>query len=175
MIDILAILTGVFTRLVIHWPNFTAVGGLSLFLGSTGNRKWSWAVPLLTMLISDLLLSRVYGLVFHPMTLVVYGSFLAYWLLGTLLRDKKTPGRLIGLSLLSSLLFFLITNNVFLATGASLYPKTLAGLLASYTAGLPFLAPTAIGDLATSAIAFSIYWAVLPERKSAPKLATISN
>lgn len=175
MIDILAILTGVFSRLIIHWPNFTAVGGLSLWLGASGNRKWSFLTPLATMLISDLLLGHVYGTVWHSMTPAVYGSFLIYWLLGTRLRDKKKPGLMIALSLCSSLLFFLITNNVFLAAGPSLYSKTLAGLMASYTAGLPFLAPTAIGDLATSAIAFSIYWYALPAKKPAVKFAPSIN
>ncbi|MDX1666478.1 MAG: DUF6580 family putative transport protein, partial [Saprospiraceae bacterium] len=54
--------------------------------------------------------------------------------------------RLLGSSLLASVVFFLITNFGVWA-GSPLYPPTAEGLAACYIAGIPFFWNTLLGDL----------------------------
>jgi hypothetical protein len=54
------------------------------------------------------------------------------------------------------MVFFLVSNfSVWLESG--MYPKSVAGLLACYAAGLPFLGNTVFGDLFYSAVMFGSY------------------
>jgi hypothetical protein len=53
----------------------------------------------------------------------------------------------IGAALASSVSFFLVSNFVVWAAWNGMYPKTLAGLLTCYTAGIPFFRGTVESDL----------------------------
>ena len=53
---------GAAARLLPHWPNFTPVGGIGLFAGSRLRRSYAWTLPIAAMLMSDPLLSLVYGI-----------------------------------------------------------------------------------------------------------------
>jgi len=76
----------------------------------------------------------------------MYGSFALIALLGmSILKKIKLPALIAG-SLGASVIFFLITNFGAWATGM-MYPLNMTGLLASYTAGLPFFLNTIAGDL----------------------------
>lgn len=87
----------------------------------------------------------------------VYGSFLLSGLIGLLIKKHKTIFTVVGGSLLSSVLFFLITNFAVWADPRSFYPQGIEGLLASYTAGLPFFRNTILGDLFFSGLFFGGY------------------
>ncbi len=166
---ILLIILGVFTRLIPHWPNFTAIGGLSLFAGAALPRRTSWTVPLGSMLISDYLLTATRHQPFwHGQLLAVYLSFGFIWLLGTTIRRQANFLLIGGASLGASSLFFLLTNSVWLTVGHGLYQHTLAGQLASYVAALPFFGPTVLSDLATTLSLFVLARLTLNK----PKLAS---
>jgi len=60
----------------------------------------------------------------------------------------------------SSLLYFLVTNFAVWYSGLVPYPHTAAGLAASYTAGLPFLWNGMLGDLFYNAILFGAYYLI---------------
>ena len=99
------------------------------------------------MALSDLAL----GL--HASLPFVYAAFAAIVGLGLLLRTRRSV-RTVGTAALgASLLFFGVTNLAVWALGG-LYPLTGAGLLAAYTAALPFYAPTLAGDLFYTALLF---------------------
>lgn len=167
----LLIITGILTRLIPHWPNFTAVGGLTLFAGAIGNKKTSWLIPLAIMGSSDLILTRNAAHFWHGATLAVYASFLLIWWLGHNLTSRRPIWKITLTSIASSLVFFLVTNNVFFIIGPSLYPRTTAGLMTSYLAGLPFLTPMLISDLLTSVLLFVGYaWLT----RWQPKRASVS-
>jgi hypothetical protein len=76
-----------------------------------------------------------------------------------ILRNKVTGVRVLGASISASAIFFLVTNfSVWAESG--MYPKTAAGLAACYTAGIPFLGNTILGDLFFSVAMFGVYeWA----------------
>lgn len=150
------LLTGlaILGRLLPHPPNFTPLTGATLFGGAKLSRPWNYLLPLGVLLLTDIFL----GL--HKTMPYVYGSFLLIAVLGEWTL-KKNPNllKVAGVSLLSSALFFIITNfGVWQAGG--LYPHTLAGLVQSYAMGLPFWRNTLLGDLMFSTGFFALYqWA----------------
>lgn len=135
-------------RLLPHWPNFTPVAAMALFGGAHfASRRAAFAVPLLAMLASDL----VIGL--HASVPFVYAAFAAIVGLGLLVRRRPTVLTVGGAALAGSVLFFVVTNLGAWAVGG-LYPYTPAGLVAAYTAGIPYFAPTVAGDLFYTALLF---------------------
>jgi hypothetical protein len=70
---------GMLARLVPHAPNFTPVGGVSLFAGGRLNGWKAYALPLVLMLVTDPLVG---GYSFS--TPFVYASFLIYVWIGFL-------------------------------------------------------------------------------------------
>lgn len=146
---------GVVARLIPHLPNMTPIGATALFGGAQLKKPWSYTLPLLTMFISDIFLG------FHNTMLYVYGSFALTVFIGEMfLKKNPTVAKAALLGVVSSLVFFLITNFGVWEVGG-LYPKTMSGLVESYVMGLPFLRNMMIGDVLYSAGIFALYsWAV---------------
>ncbi len=140
------------TRLLPHPPNFTPVMAMALFGGAylTSNRA-AFAVPLLAMLLSDLLI----GL--HNLLPVVYFCILLTTCIGLLLRSRKSLVAVTAAALGSSVLFFVITNFGVWYSGA-IYPKSAEGLIACYVAAIPFFQNTLFGTLGYSAILFGGFY-----------------
>jgi len=134
------ILLAVVARLVPHAPNFAPIGGLALFSGAHFKKKSALLIPLAAMFFSDIFLG------FHKTIPYVYLSFILITIIGKYLKENPKVINLISASLLSSVLFFLITNFGVWVTG-SMYLKTVNGLLQSYLMGLPFFRNTLISDL----------------------------
>lgn len=139
----LLILVSIFGRLIPHPANVTPVGAVSLVGGAKLNRLWRWTVPFIALALSDLFLG------FSFATPFVYASFAINILLGQWIQGDNRYLKLGGLCAAGSLQFFLITNLAVWLEGL-LYPPTLSGLAQCYTAGLPFLKNTLLGDLAWS-------------------------
>jgi hypothetical protein len=158
----LMILAAAFTRLIPHYPNFTAVGAMALFGGAYfTNKKMAFVIPLLALFISDLFIG------FYSGMWIVYLSFILIVFIGMSLRKEKKAGKIVLASLSSSVAFFLITNFALLP-GAALYPHTLTGVIESYTAAIPFFGYNVIGDLFFVTILFGSYELA---RAKFPKLA----
>ncbi len=129
-------------RIFPHPPNFAPIGALALFSGANFKTKRAFLLPLSAMFLSDIII----GL--HDTMIFVYGSFFLIAFLGRFLK-KVSPIKLFDVSLLSSLLFFLITNfGVWLVS--DMYSKNAGGLFIAYLLGLPFLRNTIIGDIVYS-------------------------
>ncbi len=134
------ILAAAASRILPHPPNIAPIAGIALFAGANLGFLPGLIISLSAMLLSDAVIG------FHGTMLYVYGSFILIILLGRLLQNKQTPGRLFGMSLFSSILFFIITNFGVWAEG-QLYAKNITGLQTVYVMGLPFLRNTMIGDM----------------------------
>ena len=130
-----------------HAWHFTPLAASLLFFGARGSRRRMW-VPLVLMAATDVVLTRfVYAYVFswdHLVTWVWYAAML--WL-GANLREKAGPVRVVGAALASSVSFFAISNFAVWAAWPEMYPRSLAGLMGSYAAGLPFFRGTVESDL----------------------------
>lgn len=145
------ILAAAFTRLIPHYPNFTAVGAIALFGGAyLQNRKLAFAVPFIAMLITDWIIG------FHHTMWAVYLSFGLIVLIGMQVsKNKKVSNILIG-AISSSVLFFIITNFAQWISDP-FYAKTGTGLAQCYTLAIPFFSYTVLGDMFYVAVLFGLY------------------
>lgn len=147
-IPIFIIIIAAIMRLLPHPPNFAPIGALALFSGAHMGKKSRFILPISAMIISDIFLR------FDSTTPFVYASFMLIILLGSWLKNKTTVSRLFATSILSSLLFFFITNfGVWAAT--DMYTKNLSGLVQSFAMGVPFFRNTCLSDLVFS---FSFFY-----------------
>lgn len=150
MLALFLIIAGALLRLVPHIPNVAPIAGMALFGGTYLNKRYAILVPLAAMVISDIFLG------FNASTPMVYASFVITGCIGLWLREHKQIDTVIGASLFSSIIFYLLTNfNFWYAT--SLYPKTLAGMIDAYVMGLPFFRNTIFGDLFYTGVFFVSY------------------
>jgi len=112
------------------------------------------------MFLSDAALQLISGTGFHNTMIFVYGSFALISLMGITMSKQSKIGSIIGLSLIGSILFFLITNFGVWAESGSITGFT--GLITTYAAGIPFFGRTVGGDLFFNAVLFgSFYFAQL--------------
>ncbi|MGH9791678.1 MAG: DUF6580 family putative transport protein [Candidatus Acidiferrales bacterium] len=135
-------------RMLPHPWNFTPIGAMALFSGATfRSRAVAFGVPLAALFLSDLWI----GL--HSLMWAVYGSFALSIVLGMWLRGRRRVVPVAGMTFAGALLFFLITNWAVWLSGMT-YPKTLAGLIACYVAGIPYFGNTLAGDAFYVAVLF---------------------
>jgi hypothetical protein len=135
-------------RIVPHPWNLAPVGAMALFSGAViRNRVMAFVFPLVAMLAGDFFVG------FHILMPVVYASFLVSTALGFWVRERRSAVRVSGVVLLGAIQFFLITNFGVWAF-SNFYPKTFAGLMACYAAGVPFFWNTLAGDACYSALLF---------------------
>ena len=141
---------GALYRLLPHLPNATPLGAIAMRararFGPVG-----LGIPLLGLLLSDL----VIGLYDWRLLIAVYVSFVAVGMLGRYLIKSPSSIRIIGISVVGSLLFFVITNGAVWAL-SPWYEKSLAGLFLCYVMGLPFLRNMLIGDMVFGLLFFRL-------------------
>jgi len=143
-----AIVVAAALRLVPHPPNFTPIGAMALFSGAyLGRKALAFAAPLGALLLSDLVLGFYHG------QATVYFSVALIVMLGMVALSRVSPLRVAGAAILSSILFFVITNfGMWLFSG--IYPRTMLGLEACYVAAIPFFQNTVAGDLFYATLLF---------------------
>lgn len=171
------ILVAAMTRVVPHPWNFSPVEAIALFGGAYfASRALAVAVPLLALFLSDLGLALIHGGSYFT-----YFASASFWLvylcialsavLGFGLRGKVTGARVLGYSLVGSVLFFVFTN--FGAwIGSAMYPQNAAGLAAAYIAGVPFFQWTVMGTLFYAALLFGGF-SLLRQRMPALRPQTV--
>lgn len=158
------IIMAVLSRVLPHPYNFTPLGAIALF-GSAyfADKRWAIIMPLVAMWVSDLLLNNlVYSAYYEGFTLFhsgmawTYGSMILIALLGMKLFEKVTLPRVFGGALGASVIFFLVSNfGSWLAS--PVYTPDLQGLIACYTAAIPFFHNTIGGNLVYCAALFGVY------------------
>lgn len=117
--------------------NFTAVGGSLLFFGAKRPR-WQAGVAVGAMIVTDYLLTvYAYHFAFHVSEyLATWAWYAGVCLLGHILLSRVTALRVLAGVLGSATSFFILSNLV--VWMGTLYPHTLSGLGACYSAALPF-------------------------------------
>jgi hypothetical protein len=130
-----------------HAWHFTPVAASLLFFGARGSRRQMW-IPLLLLAATDVILTKfIYSYALSWDHLVTFAWYAAILWLGTNLREKSGPVRVVAAALASSVSFFLISNFAVWAAWPQMYPRGFNGLMMSYTAGLPFFRGTLESDL----------------------------
>ena len=140
-------------QVVCSWlpPNFQAVAGTALFAGFLfRSRAVALVVPLAAMWLSDQILGGYDRLVMAA----VYGSFAVPVLLGHWLERRLSARRVVGASLASSSVFFLVTNA---AVWWAWYPHSAEALVRCFVRAIPFFAYTLSGDLVFACGLFGLY------------------
>lgn len=145
------LLLAAFSRLIPHPANFTAVLALALFGGAKfKNTSLAVLVPLIAMLITDLII----GL--YSLMPFVYACIAATALIGTYVGRKSNPGFIIGASVVSSTLFFLVTNAAVWYHNPN-FAQSSSGLMMCYDFALPFYRNQLFGDLFFNFVLFGTF------------------
>lgn len=153
MLAFVFVLIAVAVRFMPHPLAFTPVGAALLFFGSRGRRQQMW-MPLALLAASDVVLTMlVYRYPFSWDHLVTWAWYAGMLWLGTTLKKNAGVVRILATALAGSVSFFLISNFAVWAAW-NMYPRSIAGLMACYGEGLPFLRRAVVGDLLFTAIMF---------------------
>jgi len=148
MIAYLLIILGFTMRLIPHVPNMAPVAAIALFSGTYLPKKVVPWVPLAIMVASDLII----GL--HDMVLFTWGSFILIGFMGSWLKNRKSWKNIVGASLASSVMFFLVTN---FGVWITRYPLTFQGFAECYIKAVPFFRNTLVSDLFFITVLFGSY------------------
>jgi Family of unknown function (DUF6580) len=155
MLAYLFVVFAVAIRFIPHPWHFTPVAASLLFFGARGSRRMMW-LPLVLLAASDLALNRyVYAYPFGWDQTVIWVWYAAILWLGTGLRKTTKPLPIIGGALGSSISFFVVSNFMVWAAG-TMYPKTWAGLVTCFDAGVPFFRNTVESDLVFTCAFFAM-------------------
>src|SRR5271170_1286076 len=93
-----------------HAWHFTPVAASLLFFGARGSRRQMW-IPLVLLAATDVVLTKfIYSYQLTWDQLVTWAWYAAILWLGTNLREKSGPVRVVGAALTSSISFFLVSS-----------------------------------------------------------------
>ncbi|MEI8203461.1 MAG: DUF6580 family putative transport protein [Bacteroidota bacterium] len=146
------IILAVISRLLPHFPNFTPVAAIALFGGALIPRKsLAYLIPIVVLLISDIII----GL--HITMVAVYLCLIFTVTLGTWVRKNMNAVNVFATTLISSLVFYLVTNFAVWVTGMVGYPMNFGGLIESYVAAIPFFRMELLGNLFYVTVLFGSY------------------
>jgi Family of unknown function (DUF6580) len=145
------ILVASLVRFIPHPPNFAPITAMALFGGAYFvNKKLAFLVPIAAMLLTDAIIG------FHNTMFAVYLSFAVIVLIGIKMLKNKRISNIILAAVVSSVIFFVITNFAVWAVG-TMYPHDIAGLVTCYTAAIPFYQYSILSDLFYTAVLFGTF------------------
>ena len=151
------------TRIIPHMPNFSPIGAMALFGGAYLKNKYhAFLIPILSLWLSDLIINNFLLSYyndftwFYPGFLWQYSSFVIIILIGYLFLNKISFKSVFLTTIVSSLIFFIITNFGVWASG-SMYSMDLNGLIICYMAALPFYKGTVLGFIVYSSFLFGVF------------------
>lgn len=155
MLAYLFIVIAVAVRFMPHPMMFTPVAAALLFFGARGLRRMWW-LPVVLLAASDVVLTTmVYHYSVRWDQFVTWAWYAAVVWLGSNLKQNAGVVRIAGAALAASVSFFVISNFTVWAAWGSMYPRSFAGLMACYDAGLPFFQRAIEGDIFFTAAMFA--------------------
>jgi hypothetical protein len=154
---VLLILFAAFSRIAPHPMNFAPIAAIALFSGAYLGKKYALIVPIAAMLLSDIFIGFYSGIEW------VYGSFILIVFVGFWLKKRfegagagKKTAYIAGTTLVSSILFFIITNFGVWTSGM-MYEMSFKGLIQCYAMAIPFFRNTLASDLIYAGVMFVVY------------------
>ena len=149
MLAFIIISLGILSRVVVHTPNFTPVLSMAFLGGMYLKGRQAVLVPLALMILSDLIIG-FYG----REMLLVWGSIVLISVLGIWLKERKSFVNVLSGSILSAVVFFIVTN---FGSWLALYPHTVVGLQQCYVLAIPFFRSTLVSTVAYSLVFYAAY------------------
>ena len=177
---VLLIIISAIYRIIPSRPlGFAPQIAMALFGGAlfVKDKKWAFALPLLSMFISDILyqvlyannLTNIRG--FYNGQWVNYLLFAGLTVIGFAVKINKIVS-IIGGVIAAPTAYFLISNFLVWVNGGGYHhPKTWAGMMACYTDALPFYQGSLVGTAVFGAVLFGAYNLV---KRSATKTALVA-
>lgn len=159
------------SRIMPHWPNFTAIGAAAIFGGAMiKNSYQAVLVPIIALFISDLIINNtIYSgyyegfVLFGQSSTWIYASFILMSVIAHFSIKGFKVAPILGNVLISTLLFFVLTNfGAWL--GSTMYTKDISGLLLAFEAGLPFVLNSLFANLLFSGVLFGAYYIALEKK-----------
>lgn len=142
----------VLSRLIPHPSNFTAVGAVVVLGSMLLNSKFKVGISsLVALLISDLILGV------HQTMPFTYGAVVLSVLILGAFKPKASWAHLGIYGLVSSLIFFLVTNFGFWMLPNAYYTQDFSGLIQAYVAGIPFFKMELLGTLFYSSVGLAVH------------------
>lgn len=154
------LITLVLVRPIFNIPNFNPIGAVALMGGFLfRNKRMAFVITLGALFVGDILMglsSPIYmDYMFSATFLLVYLSFGMIILIGSSMKNKISLLKVVVGSLVSAVLFFLLTNaGSWMTLG---YEKSLNGLLLAYEAGVPFFRASLVSQLVFSIGIYIVY------------------
>jgi hypothetical protein len=149
MLALLIIAFGFLSRIVVHTPNFTPILSLGLLGGMYLKGRQAVLVPLAMMVLSDFIIG-FYGVEMF----LVWGSIVLISIFGIWLKKRKSFINVLSGSILSAVIFFMVTN---FGSWLALYPHTVEGLRQCYILAIPFFRSTLLSTMAYSLVFYAGY------------------
>ena len=147
MLILFLIFIGVMSRIYPYAPNFTPMLSIALLSGFYSKNRFFVLLPILIMLMSDIMLGN------HAIVPWVYSSFILIFALGYFIK-KSSYSYILIFSIFSSVIFFIISNLGVWFTGG--YSYSFNGLIACYTAAIPFFKNTLISTILYSSLIHAV-------------------
>jgi hypothetical protein len=146
---------------------------MAVFAGAViKDRKWAFALPLFSMLLSDLLMEALhqmnssYYAGFYKGQFLNYVLILATTVIGFFINSRKPLHILCG-ALAAPIVYFLLSNfAVWIGGGGLGRPQTFEGLMMVYADGLPFLKTSLMGTGVFSVVFFGAHYLLFGQRKA---------
>lgn len=155
-------------RTIFNLPNFNPIGAIALMGGILfPKRTTAFLITIGALFLGDIMLglsSPTYmEYMFSTTFMFVYMSFVLVVLLGTALKNRVSVISVVAGSILSAIMFFLVTNAG--SWFALDYEKSFSGLMNAYYAGIPFFRATFVSQLLFS-LGIYIVYNIATQRKS---------
>ncbi len=165
LIAVLLVVLAAISRVALYPNNFSPMVGMALFAGAIfTDKRLAFALPLFAMLLSDIMF-EVFNIAdgfWGWGQLAGYGIFALITIFAFTLK-KVNVVNVIGYSIASSVIFFLLSNLSFFLIDNPVYhtyTQDFNGFINCYVGALPFFRTSLIADLVYSGILFGTYYAI---------------
>lgn len=147
---------------------------IALLAGAMVTKKpWAFALPLLSMFLSDMLYHLIYLMGYGNTPGFYTGQWVNYVLLTSMvvfgfgIKNYKITNILLR-ALMAPTVYFILSNGAtWIGGGGYVRPKTWSGLMECYIDGIPFYQNSILSTLIFSAIFFGVmYWVVKADKKT---------
>ncbi len=165
---ILLILTAALYRIIPGRPfGFEPMTAMALFGGAViADKKWAFALPLFSMLLSDALYQALHAAGLTSMVGFYDGQWINYLLLAGITfigigMKRITVVNVAAAALAAPTIYFLLSNGAtWLGHGGYNRPLTFTGMLQAYTDGLPFYYKGLLSCLVFTSALFGAWYAL---------------
>ena len=161
---------------VVEWriTNFSSVIALTLLCGSVTRHRALVLLPLAVRLLTDMLVHLKTGYGFFPSWPFDYSAYLLIFLLGRFVPANRY-GIVVAGSVVSVIMYFVLSNLGVWFLWSDTYPRTAAGLVDCFVKAIPFARGTIYGNLLIAPI-FFVAWNVVtaPVNQMHSEAATVS-